>query len=1046
MRADRTVILASAGSGKTYRLSAAYLRLISAGVDPRSVLATTFTRKAAGEIARRALRRAHQAATDSAHAERLTQETKPHGRSPDWASVALRLARHVDQIRVQTLDSFFVSIAQGGSYELGLTPGWSIAHPVEDESMRNDAIASAVDEADQSALIELLRMLAAGDHNWSVLGTLRSVLDDASEAYFAADGDLAPWNAVSVPAGELSGDELRAALADLEQMPLPQTKKTKKPNAVWAKARSKVLETASRQDWIGLLKGGLIQAVTEEVPKFSGIELDREHIQALTPIEQHASAMIVAELKRRTLATYALVRTAVESLLEQRSSAGRYTFSDIPRALARIPERERELIYEGLDLKLEHLLLDEFQDTSSEQYRLFSPIIDEIVMDAERSRAFVCVGDLKQALYLWREAAPEILGGLRSRYEGELDAEHLALSYRTSKPVLDTVNEVFSSVGSSSACAGPGRAGAQRFEDGWEDQASARDIAGYATLEMHDEEQVYKQAATRVRSIIERAPGATVAVLVRRRKEITHALEALRLADIDASEEGGNPLTDSPAVAAAVSALICAEHPGDSMAGYHVGVSGLAEPLGITDPLCSDQRSRWTQDVRRALAESGASAVFSSWHERCLPGMGPRDRARFGQLVALVSRIEREGQRLSPVDLAERIRAEKVEAVRPAKVRVMTVHASKGLEFDAVVLPDLGRDFSISRQPILMRRDDPLRPPAVITRYPKEEIQAASPELKAVHESAFAREIYGELCGLYVAMTRAKHALHMIIEQPKKLGVFSANCAGLLRETLSPSAEEAGEMYAHGDPNWAESFVGDADEERPRERRVVPLRLGPEEDARTGALRRASPSSVSARSTSIEASALLRLDRAAADAGTLVHDTFECLAWSDAAPFDAAGARTLLHERHSPGSDRIEEAIGRVERAIADPDVAHALSEVRYAGPGFPPAERIELWRERAFLARVVPEEGGSPALVSGRFDRVVVGYAGEAIQWADVIDYKTEAEPGSEIAAKAEQYRPQLELYRRALCAMTGVHPGAVRTSLIFVDRPAVYELTSEG
>ena len=213
--ARREVVLASAGSGKTYRLSAAYLELIAHGADPRGVLATTFTRKAAGEIARRVLRRGVEAATDPEAAARLDAETSAGLGCVGWGRSVSALARRVESMRVRTIDSFFVSVAQGATSALGLTPGWRLMSEHEAEVMRLRAVDRAIEDGTRDETLELFRMLHGGDPKSSVIESVTRLARQGSDAFWAADASPDAWHAVPEPVGVLEGAALAEAIEGL---------------------------------------------------------------------------------------------------------------------------------------------------------------------------------------------------------------------------------------------------------------------------------------------------------------------------------------------------------------------------------------------------------------------------------------------------------------------------------------------------------------------------------------------------------------------------------------------------------------------------------------------------------------------------------------------------------------------------------------------------------------------------------------------------------------------------------------------------------------
>src|SRR5262245_45086819 len=113
------VIRASAGSGKTHQLTNRYLALLAAGVEPDAILATTFTRKAAGEILNRVLERLAKAAGDGATAKTLAVQIRtPKLQRRDCVALLRLLLRNLHRVRIGTLDSFYIGLAGSFSLEL----------------------------------------------------------------------------------------------------------------------------------------------------------------------------------------------------------------------------------------------------------------------------------------------------------------------------------------------------------------------------------------------------------------------------------------------------------------------------------------------------------------------------------------------------------------------------------------------------------------------------------------------------------------------------------------------------------------------------------------------------------------------------------------------------------------------------------------------------------------------------------------------------------------------------------------------------------------
>ena len=163
-----TVIRASAGTGKTFQLSNRFIGL-AARQAPDNILATTFTRKAAGEILDRVLVRLAEAALKPKKLVELAQHID--GPKIDRArclGMLREMIRHLHRLRVGTLDSFFVQIAQSFSLELGLPPGWAIAEEIADQVLRAEAIRTVLQNESTEDVVRLMHLLTKGEAARSV--------------------------------------------------------------------------------------------------------------------------------------------------------------------------------------------------------------------------------------------------------------------------------------------------------------------------------------------------------------------------------------------------------------------------------------------------------------------------------------------------------------------------------------------------------------------------------------------------------------------------------------------------------------------------------------------------------------------------------------------------------------------------------------------------------------------------------------------------------------------------------------------------------------
>src|SRR5436190_7171797 len=121
------IITASAGSGKTWNLVVRYIRLLTLGADPRSIIALTFSRKAAREFFTAILHRLAAAALTDEEAAKLARDASaPHFRRADFVKLLAALVRDMPLLTLGTMDSFFVRIARSFPLELGLAGDFAI--------------------------------------------------------------------------------------------------------------------------------------------------------------------------------------------------------------------------------------------------------------------------------------------------------------------------------------------------------------------------------------------------------------------------------------------------------------------------------------------------------------------------------------------------------------------------------------------------------------------------------------------------------------------------------------------------------------------------------------------------------------------------------------------------------------------------------------------------------------------------------------------------------------------------------------------------------
>jgi ATP-dependent exoDNAse (exonuclease V) beta subunit len=1126
------LIRASAGSGKTFQLSNRFLSLLASGEPADTLLATTFTRAAAAEIQDRVLWRLAVAALDANAFAKLNEALAVPGFTPEKCRALLsHTARHLHRLRISTLDSFFIQIAQGFAWELGLPAGWRILDPLEENRLREQAIAAVLADDDQATLNRLVQWLTKGEAQRS----LGDLLSDTVKTLYELFRETTPeaWQRIKHPAA-LTDAQIQSQIAILRRLNMPRHKSI-------MSGHSADIARAEAGDWEKFTTTGIAGKIAAGETSYYRWEFTGELIDAYSPLLKHVAALFLGKVAQQTKATYDVLARFETHFQRLKRRAKGASFGDVTHFVGRWLSGQSaaplDQVAFRLDAHLNHLLLDEFQDTSMPQWQVLRPIARRVT-DAAEHRSFFCVGDTKQAIYGWRGGIAEIFQALEQELPG-LERKPLDVSHRSSPVVIQFVNRVFRGMVQHNNL-DRANAGVHAWEQDYPDHSTAKtDYPGYVALETGpalaavedddngalaagpplppaetsdspatghpdfgqaaDDKPLLTFAAERIQQLAKQAPGATIGVLVRSNATIAQLIFRLAKLGVAASEEGGNPLVDSAAVQLVLSALEFADHPGHSVAHFHLRNSRLAVDLEL--PPHNGSKARFAAAagrVRQRLVENGYGRTVEHWANLLAPDCDAREWRRLCQLVTRAYVHDRQAT-LRASDFVAAVREERAPDPSAADVRVTTIHKSKGLQYDIVVLPELDTPLIGQADNYVAGREGTAGPINLVCRnVNREMVRILPPTLQMLFEARDRQDTCESLCVLYVALTRAVHALHLItkpIIKPERSGL-PRTFAGLLRAAVAngrPLPERA-IVYEDGDPNWfAKSGRGSAPAAAPAEAAIPALRLAPLEGPRRRGLDRVAPSDLEGTRGG------LRLERTGGDGlsgrqrGTIVHAWMEQIGWlRDGLPPEPAlrqVANRLIETRLDPS--QIASYLADFHAALALPAVAAVLDPHYYANVsavGWPASlaslaqsaaqaassrssasERLAGERaasERAASERLASQPkadataaGATAAgvtatlhvlrerrfavragddLIAGAVDRLVVLRRGDQPLACDIVDFKTDALPlgnSTALAAKVEYYAPQLEAYREAIARAYCLESAAVTARLVFLS-----------
>jgi len=466
-----TIYSASAGSGKTYKLTAVYLsHLFCSRYNYRNILAVTFTNKATAEMKSRILEHLHKLATGdkSDYLQELIQST---GKTEEWirqeaGEILNSILHDYSRFSVSTIDSFFQKVLRAFAREIGLHSGFSI------ELDHSTILSSAVDTVIASA---------TGDEqlkNWLLSYAMKNIDDEKS------------WNlkeGIVRLAEELFKEKFKI-LSIEEQSKLSDKKfltgyieKIKnlsgtfeKKLASYGKKADEICTLFNLTDdlfyrkgqgvpgFIRNLKAGNVKppnsyvreiegqsprwstgAVAPELQQALNYGLDKLLLEALSFFDENIVSYKSASSVLSNIYALGILSDVLKNVHLITTSENSFLLSDAGELLNLITREDQSpFIYEKVGNRYENFMIDEFQDTSIIQWENFKPLIENSMAEGFDN---LVVGDVKQSIYRWRNSDWRILGTvLESMVDNKrIFSEPLATNWRSRSNIISFNNSLF---------------------------------------------------------------------------------------------------------------------------------------------------------------------------------------------------------------------------------------------------------------------------------------------------------------------------------------------------------------------------------------------------------------------------------------------------------------------------------------------------------------------------------------------------------------------------------------------------------------------------
>ncbi len=867
-------VSAPAGSGKTQLLTHRVLKLLSRVKQPEEVLAITFTRKAAAEMRDRILHTLIDAASGQPDlpplSRKLALAVLARDRKLGWS-----LVENPGRLKIQTIDSFCMHLVR----RMPLTSRMGAAASIADDphSLYLTAILGFISRAhqpeiksawtvllsqmdNQAARIEsLLQNLLANREQWlpwlvghgenpdrlrlQLEHNLGSVIEESLQDTREA---LLPWSGQLLPVLGYAADQIVsckpdspiALLRDIQELPgceiqelplwyglldilitksgkwrvrltknegFPAPRRSAKSTADESRElKSKALALINSMAQQGELLVALQQLRCLPSPRYGDSQW--QLLKALMQILPRLVAELTLVFQEQGQVDYAQVSIAA------RASLGRFS--------------ETTDLALKLDYQINHILVDEFQDTSSAQFDLLQKLTEG--WQPGDGRSFFIVGDAMQSCYGFRNANVGLFLAARQFGIGSATMNSLDLktNFRSCQGLVEWVNHTFSQAFPVQADISRG---AVNYSNSWaiKEDLPGQQVEFYICDNDSKRVQEAAQVVYLVKKIQQQSPEDSIAILVRNRSHLQTIIPALQQAGLSWNSVDLDPLAKKPAVTDLFNLLRALLDLTDRLAWLSLlrapwcGLT-LADLLVVAEEHGKDSRisiwNRIKQDQLMACLSNDGKIRLTNMkvvleraiYHRCrqplrewLEGVwlqlgGPATLvadAEHLEVQAFLNLLEQHQTAGGLKNLTDFIRAlhrlyAPASSEKEYNLHIMTIHKAKGLEFDHVLLPGLDRKPASNAQELLLWHERVARcGDAQLILAP---ISARSDEQNLIYQYVKSEQSIKEklesLRLIYVATTRAIKGLTLLgcLKKADGSGEFTAPSSGSLLHPVWP--------------------------------------------------------------------------------------------------------------------------------------------------------------------------------------------------------------------------------------------------------------------
>ena len=847
-----TVYKASAGSGKTFTLATEYIRLLVENPQCyRNILAVTFTNKATEEMKMRILSQLYgiwkQLPESDKYLQNIQEKT---GLAPnvisERAGLALNnLTHNYNYFRVETIDTFFQSVLRNMARELDLTTNLRIGlNDYQVEELAVDQLIEDLTTTDVMLqwILKYIMENISDDKSWNVIAQIKKFGQNIFKDYYKE---------VSITLEQKMGEagffeNYTTCLRDLRKAAEEYMKEIGESFFDTLEGEGlNVDDLSSKQRGIAsffnkLRKGTFDPSIItttvanhlENIEKWCPKTNPRRDVVlqvvessliqilkcAVEAQEKQWKIFQSSNLTLRHLNQLRLLSSIEKKVREINETENRFLLSDTQQLLhSLIDGSDSPFIFEKIGTQLQHVMIDEFQDTSTIQWQNFKVLLAETMSHEDGSN--LIVGDVKQSIYRWRSGDWRLLNGIENQFNSMLmEIKSLSTNYRSTRNVIDFNNTFFRHAAKVEYQALEELECDEReqlekaYADVEQKVPDDKKDEGRVTIELlpynEYQESVLEHTVEYVRELIDAGVSQKdIAILVRYNNHIPLIAQYFleNLPEVSIVSDEAFRLEASSAVCLMIQALHLLLHPDDQLTKAAIVKTWLCTVQGkeLTDDQFMIAGNNFDEYLPEAYIAHFdelltlplyelAEKIYSIFQLHRLEGQGAYLCAFYDHLANYVNENTTDIQSFL-TEWDENLSKKTIQSDETNGIRLISIHKSKGLEFDHVIIPYCDWTLEKYSDNIIWCKPDE----APFNDLPIVPIDYSPKMMGSIYEKEYLHEhlqnTVDNLNLLYVAFTRAAKSLYVVGKRGAKnsRSALIELCLPLVAESM-PEAQLEG--------------------------------------------------------------------------------------------------------------------------------------------------------------------------------------------------------------------------------------------------------------